>query len=105
MYRTLTLALVFSSLSTIVLAQDPSTPPAPPQKPAPIEHRYAPNRPAAPPATAVTSPAPGIWVRSTPGTEVKTVATSADSIELAVNNGLANITLRHPKEDEQILVD
>jgi hypothetical protein len=58
-----------------------------------------------PPPSGLTSPAPGIWVRSTPGTEVKTVATSADSIELGIDKGLANITLRHPKEDEQILVD
>jgi hypothetical protein len=46
-----------------------------------------------------------MWVRSAPGTEVKTVSTAADSIELRVDKGLANITLRHPKENEQILVD
>ena len=75
------------------------------QAPAPIVHRYAPNQPAALPPIALTSPAPGIWVRSAPGAEVKTVSTSADSIELSVTKGLANITLRQPKENEQILVD
>jgi hypothetical protein len=84
------------------------------QPPAPIVHYYAPNQVPnqglpnqrqAPPATALTSPAEGVWVRSAPGAEVKTVTSTADSVELSVTKGLANITLRHPKENEQILVD
>jgi len=64
-----------------------------------------PPQPPAPPPTALSSPSPGIWVRSAPGAEVKTVATTADSIELRVDKGLANVSIRHPKENEQILVD
>jgi len=72
----------------------------------PQNQPYAPGPRRAPqPQIGVSSPAPGIWVRSTPGTEVKTVASTADSIELSVNKGLANVSIRHPKENEQILVD
>src|ERR1700733_12619824 len=95
MFRTVTCSLVFSALSAAALAQQP----------APIVHRYAPNQPAPPPPIALTSPAAGIWVRSASGAEVKTVSSTADSIELGVTKGLANITLRQPKENEQILVD
>ena len=118
--------LIALSLSAAALAQDGSQPPppamapAPMQEPAPIvrqygpDHQYAPAQPYAPgyPAQrrapqplAVTSPSPGIWVRNAPGAEVKTVANNADSIELRVDKGLANITIRHPRENEQILVD
>jgi hypothetical protein len=44
-------------------------------------------------------------VRSAPGAEVKTVANTTDSIELRVDKGLANVTIRQPKENEQILID
>jgi hypothetical protein len=90
--KPIALALSFAAFSVAALAQ------------APIVHHYAPNQQAAPPRIALTSPAAGIWVRSAPGAEVKIVATTADSIELRVDKGLANITLRHPKENEQILV-
>jgi hypothetical protein len=105
-------ALSLPAFCTTALSQDPAQ--APTQDAAPIVHQYAPNQPYAPgyPAQrrapqplALTSPSPGIWVRSAPGAEVKTVANTADSIELRVDKGLANITLRQPKENEQILVD
>jgi hypothetical protein len=107
-------------VAAAALAQDPAQAPAPTQDAAPIVHQYAPNQQYAPgypgrrvappqaprtPQIAVTSPSPGIWVRSAPGAEVKTVATTADSIELRVDKGLANVSIRHPKENEQILVD
>jgi hypothetical protein len=87
------LALSLAAFSAVAQAQ------------APIVHRYAPDQRPLPPPVALTSPAPGIWVRSAPGAEVKTVSSTADSIELSVTRGLANITLRHPQENEQILVD
>ena len=135
MSKPLVLALSFVSLaafSATALAQDATPPvaaPAPMQDPAPIvrqsapaqpygpdpryapDHRYAQGypdqRPAPPqrPQIAVSSPAQGIWVHSAPGASVKTVSTTADSVELRVDKGLANITLRQPKENEQILVD
>jgi hypothetical protein len=108
------IALSFASFSITALSQDPAQAPAPTQDAAPIVHQYAPNQPyasgypaqrRAPQPLALTSPSPGIWVRSAPGTEVKTVANTADSIELRVDKGLANVTIRQPKENEQILVD
>jgi len=128
------LALSLAAFSAAAVAQDATPPPpalapAPTQDPAPIvrqsapqqqyppqpryapDQRYAqgyPNQRPAPPQQlqiAVSSPAPGIWVRSAPGTSVKTIASTADSIELRVDKGLANVTLRQPKENEQILVD
>jgi hypothetical protein len=96
-------ALTLAALSTAAFAQDPA--PLPTQPPAPIVHRYAPDQPSPPPRIALTSPAAGVWVRSAPGAEVKTVSSTGDSIELAVTKGLVNIMLRQPKENEQILVD
>jgi hypothetical protein len=100
-------ALSLAASSAAALAQDPAQAPAPTQDPAPIVHQYAPRyqSQSAAPQIATTSPSPGIWVRSAPGAEVKTVATSADSVELAVTKGLANVSIHQPKENEQILVD
>jgi len=103
--RSFVLTLSLAALSAAALAQDPSQAPPPTQAPAPVVRQYAPDQRRAMPPIAVTSPSPGIWVRSAPGSEVKTVATNADSIELSVNKGLANVTIRQPKENEQILVD
>ena len=109
--RPFVLALPFV-LSLAALAQDQPQPPPQQSSPAPIVRQYAPaqqqyaatQRHAMPPIS-VTSPSPGIWVRSAPGSDVKTVATTADSVELSVSKGLANVTIRQPKESEQILVD
>jgi len=101
------IALSFAAFCTTALSQDPAQAPAPTQPPAPIVHQYPryQGQSAAAPSVATTSPSPGIWVRSAPGADVKTVANTSDSIELRVNAGLANVSLRHPKENEQILVD
>src|ERR1700722_19856445 len=95
----LTIAVSLAAFSAPAVAQDST------QAPAPIVHRYAPNQLPPPPPIGLTSPAAGIWVRTAPGAEVKTVATSTDSVELRVDKGLVNVSIRHPKENEQILVD
>jgi len=111
--KLLALTVSLAAFSAVALAQDPALATAPTQDPAPIVHQYAPGQQYAPEPPAprrapqpltLTSPSPGIWVRSAPGTEVKT-QTTADSVELSVSKGLANITIRQPKENEQILVD
>jgi hypothetical protein len=84
----LTLTLAIACSASALLAQ------------APIERHYAPSAP--PPAT---QPAPGIWLRSSPDAAVQTVSATADKVELSVTHGLANVSVNHPEENAQVLVD
>jgi len=98
--------------AAIPAAVSAQAPPAPTQsQPAPIQRDYAANPtntpPPPPPAPRVTrsEPAQGIWVRSAAGTTVTTVTATADTTELRVTQGVANVEVHRPAPNSQILVD
>ena len=83
-------------------------------QPAPIERAQgagapnaaAPARPMPAADSAFSQPAPGIWLRVGQNGTVSTVASgSSNTIELRVGRGIANITVHHPAEGSQILID
>jgi hypothetical protein len=55
--------------------------------------------------TASAQPAPGIFLRVGRDSSVRAVAASPENIELKVEHGLANISVHHPADGAQILVD
>ncbi|HEY4356529.1 MAG TPA: hypothetical protein VGN16_12330 [Acidobacteriaceae bacterium] len=52
-----------------------------------------------------TQPIGGVWLRTAPGSSVQTVSANANGTEIRVDHGRANVTVRHPEQDAQILVD
>jgi hypothetical protein len=62
------------------------------------------HRPA-PAAVKESSPAHGIILRSAPNASVQTVSSSKDTVELRVEHGKANVSVRNPQQNLQILVD
>lgn len=77
-------------------------------QPAPIVRgTYGAPRYAAPRAPQVHSsrPAPGIFLRSAADAHVSTVSSGSDHVELRVEGGVANVVVRHPADNTQILVD
>jgi hypothetical protein len=69
------------------------------------------QRPAAPqpmpqaPKINQMQPAQGIFVRSAADAAVTKVSATGDTTELRVEHGLANVSVRHPADNSQILVD
>jgi hypothetical protein len=57
------------------------------------------------PSILSTEPAPGVWLQTDPNSTVKTVSADANKVELRLERGKANVTLHHPAEHAQILVD
>jgi hypothetical protein len=77
-------------------------------QPAPIERApdATPQRTDHPaPAVKTMQPAPGVYVRVNPQGSVTTVSSTADRTELRVDSGIANISVHHPAQNAQILVD
>jgi hypothetical protein len=87
---------------------------------APIEHAYpnqsnytggpaaAPNQPgrnAVAAGTNTTTPIAGVMLRVTPQSEVQQVSTDAETLELRVDRGVANINVHDPAKGTRILVD
>jgi hypothetical protein len=54
---------------------------------------------------ASAQPAPGVWVRLGQNGSVRAVAVGDKTVELRVERGIANVTVHHPADDSQILVD
>lgn len=89
-----------------------------PSAPAPYQGPAAPPRPVET-TTALTAgqslttnnniasaqPAPGVWVRVGHNGSVRAVAVGDKTVELRVERGVANVTVHHPADDSQILVD
>ena len=101
-------ALASLALPAVILAQ--VAPPPMQSQPAPIQ-RDTPANPGAltpmppPPRVTRSEPAPGVWVRSAPGTSVTTISATADKTELRVDHGVADVEVHHPAPNSQILVD
>lgn len=76
---------------------------------APIERAPAQPGPQTAPrphaGSTATQPIPGVWLRVAPNGSVQTVSSGTDSVELRVERGRANISVDHPAENTQILVD
>jgi len=108
-HKFLLLALASLAVPALTLAQ--MAPPPPQSQPAPIQRDTpadpgAPNRmPPPPPRVTRSEPAPGVWLRSAPGSSVTTVSATADKTELRVDRGVANVEVHHPAPNSQILVD
>jgi len=73
-------------------------------QPAPIERNYPGQRTIAP-QIATTHPIPGIIVRTDPSSSVETISATDDVTELRITSGRANVSVRHPEHNMQILVD
>jgi hypothetical protein len=54
---------------------------------------------------ASAQPAPGVWVRVGQNGSVRAVTVGNKTVELRVERGVANVTVHHPAEDSQILID
>lgn len=65
----------------------------------------APNNPPAPSPVSTSQPIQGVYVRAAQGASVQTVSANANGAEIRITSGLANIVVRHPAADVQIVVD
>jgi hypothetical protein len=106
------LSLLFSTFSVAVLtataaiatAQSPDSSYLQSQ-PAPIQRNYAGQRANAAPQVTSTHPIPGVIVRTDHSSAVQTVSATADVTELRITAGRANVSVRHPEHNVQLLVD
>ena len=118
MQNSLVLTLVLAASSTAALAQSPD-PAATQSQPAPIV-RSNPNSSGpdqysggstsgyeAPTPGQVTNsqPIPGVLLRVPSGNSVQTISADAKGTELRIDHGVANISVRHPEHNVEILVD
>ena len=83
-------------------SQAPYGGPAPYGNPAPYG---AQNAPPPPPRVTSSQPIAGVYVRVAEGASAKAVTADANGTEIRVDGGIANITVRHPAANVQILVD
>jgi len=79
--------------------------PAPIQRNYPGQINYAASQRAAAPQVSSTRPIPGVIVRTDPSSSVQTVSATADVTELRITGGRANVSVRHPENNTQLLVD
>jgi hypothetical protein len=108
---------MLSATATIATAQSPDSnylqaQPAPIQRNYPAQGGYAPGqinypgqRANAAPQVSSTRPIPGVIVRTDPSSSVQTVSATADITELRITSGRANVSVRHPEHNVQLLVD
>jgi len=94
------LSLLFSAA---VLAAAAATATAQSQ-PAPIQRSY-PGQRASTPQVSTARPIPGVIVRTDPASAVQTVSATDDVTELRITAGRANVSVRHPEHNTQLLVD
>jgi hypothetical protein len=52
-----------------------------------------------------SQPVPGIWLRSQSSSAVKTIAATPQHTEIRLDRGVLNVTVHHPADHAQILVD
>jgi hypothetical protein len=71
---------------------------------APIQRSY-PGQRASAPQVMTTRPIPGVIVRTDPASAVQTVSATADVTELRITAGRANVSVRHPEQNVQLLID
>ncbi len=108
----------FTATAAVATAQSPDSnyqqaQPAPIQRNYPRQSNYAPGqinyaagqRANAAPQVSSTRPIPGIIVRTDPSSSVETVSATTDVTELRVTSGRANVSVRHPEHNVQLLVD
>lgn len=78
---------------------------APIERPNASPNAYPGSYAQTPAQPADTQPIGGVWLRTAPGSSVQTVSANANGTEIRVDHGRANLTVRHPEQDAQILVD
>jgi hypothetical protein len=105
MYRSLGFFLTVATLSAQAQYPDSAS-----QQPAPIVQSYPGSpyarhaQPAAP-QLFETQPAAGVYVRSDVANGVETVSATPQATELRITQGRADITLHHPADHSEILID
>jgi hypothetical protein len=52
-----------------------------------------------------SEPIQGVWLRSAPESAVQTISANANGTEIRVEHGIANVSVHHPEENTEILVD
>jgi len=112
------LAAVATATAQSTGTSDPQTPgqTTPPSQPAPIVRTYARSYPPAPlhpgrpqPQIVDSQPIPGVWLRSESQTgnqtAVKTISATPQRTEIRLDRGRLNVTVHHPADHSEILVD
>jgi hypothetical protein len=107
MPRSLALLLALATLSASALAQnayvaDPADSTATSSY---LQSQPAPIQRSAPGSVTTSRPIPGVVVRADQSSAVKTVSSGVKVTELRLDHGRANISVRHPENGTQILVD
>jgi hypothetical protein len=116
MPRSIALLLALATSAAAVQAQSagadaPGTSPDVQTQPAPVVRAYpggyGPGMQDAPSVSQVTQsyPIPGVLLRVAPDGSVQTVSADAKGTELRVERGRANISVRQPAHDSELLVD
>jgi hypothetical protein len=102
--------LSLAAASVVANAQAPGSAPQASsdqtQPPAPIVRSYPLRRPVHRTDRVTDSqPVPGVWLRSAPASDLKTISASAQRTEIRLDRGRLNVTIHQPAQHSEILVD